>query len=37
MNRLWQQTLAQIEKSLNPQHFATWIRPIRLVSLDKDL
>lgn len=37
MNRLWQQTLAHIEKSLNPQHFATWIRPIRLVSLEKDL
>lgn len=37
MNRLWQETLAHIEKSLNPQHFATWIRPIRLVSLDKDL
>ncbi len=37
MNRLWQETLAQLEKSLNPQHYATWIRPIRLIGMDKDL
>lgn len=37
MNPLWQETLAHLEQHLNPQHFATWIKPIRLVSIDKDL
>ena len=37
MNRLWQETLAHLEQILSPQHFATWVRPIRLVSLEKDL
>jgi len=36
MNRLWQETLAQLEQTLNPQHFATWIKPIRLIKVDKD-
>lgn len=37
MNRLWQETLSHLEKMLSPQHFATWIRPIRFVGLEKDL
>jgi chromosomal replication initiator protein len=37
MNRLWQETLAHLEKSLSPQHFATWIKPIRFVGIEKDL
>ena len=37
MNKLWQDTLAQLEASLNPQHFATWIKPLRLVEIDRDL
>lgn len=37
MNKLWQDTLAQLEASLNPQHFATWIKPLRLVQIDRDL
>lgn len=36
MNPLWQETLEKLEKSLNPQHYSTWIKPIRLVSIDKD-
>ena len=35
MNRLWQETLAQLEQTLNPQHFTTWIKPIHLVNVDK--
>ena len=37
MHRLWQETLALIEEGLNPQHFNTWIKPIRFVGLEKDL
>ncbi len=37
MNPLWQETLDKLEKNLTPQHFNTWIKPIRLVSIDKDL
>jgi chromosomal replication initiator protein len=36
MNRLWQETLAHLEQTLNPQHFSTWIKPIRFVRVDKD-
>jgi chromosomal replication initiator protein len=36
MNRLWQEAVSQLEKTLSPQHFSTWIRPIRFVSLKKD-
>lgn len=37
MNRLWQETLAHLEQTLNPQHFSTWIRPIRFTGMDKDM
>lgn len=36
MNRLWQETLSHIEKTLSPQHFSTWIKAIRLVGIEKD-
>ena len=36
MNRLWQETLGHLEKTLSPQHFSTWIKPLRFVSLKKD-
>ncbi len=36
MNRLWQEAVSQLEKTLSPQHFSTWIRPIRFLSLKKD-
>jgi len=37
MNRLWNETLALLEQTLNPQHFATWIKPIRFVRVEKDV
>ena len=37
MNKLWQETVSHLEKTLNPQHFSTWIKPVRFVSLKKDL
>ena len=37
MNRLWRETLGHLEQVLNPQHFSTWIKPIRCVSVDKDI
>jgi chromosomal replication initiator protein len=36
MNRLWQETLKHLEQTLSPQHFATWIKPIRFVAIRKD-
>src|SRR5512145_292237 len=37
MSKLWQDALAQLEASLNPQYFNTWIKPLRLVRIDRDL
>lgn len=37
MNKLWQDTLEQLESNLNPQHFNTWIKPLKLVKLDQDV
>lgn len=37
MNRLWQETLAHLGQTLSPQHFSTWIKPIRFTGLEKDL
>ncbi|PLX99219.1 MAG: chromosomal replication initiator protein DnaA [Desulfuromonas sp.] len=37
MNKLWEETLDQLEKHLNAQHFSTWIKPIRLQSINKDV
>jgi chromosomal replication initiator protein len=37
MSKLWQDALVQLEANLNPQHFATWIKPLRLVTIDRDL
>lgn len=36
MNPLWQETLDKLKKDLNPQHFTTWIKPIKLLSIDRD-
>lgn len=33
---LWKETLNQLENSLSPQHFSTWIRPIRFLGIDHD-
>lgn len=37
MNRLWLETTSSLEKSMNSQHFSTWIKPIRFVALEKDV
>ncbi len=37
MNKLWNDTLSQLESNLNPQHFNTWIKPLKLIKLEKDL
>jgi chromosomal replication initiator protein len=37
MHRLWHETLAHLEQTLNPQHFSTWIKPIRFVRVEKDV
>jgi len=37
MSNLWQETLVSLEQSLNTQHYATWIRPIKFVEIDKDI
>ncbi|WP_303722379.1 chromosomal replication initiator protein DnaA [Malonomonas rubra] len=35
--RIWPETLAKLEESLNPQHFSMWIKPIECVNADSDL
>jgi len=37
MKRLWHETLALLEQTLNPQHYSTWIKPIRFIGVDKDI
>ena len=37
MERLWQETLKNLEQKLSPQHFRTWIRPISFAGVKKDL
>ncbi|MBW2452068.1 MAG: chromosomal replication initiator protein DnaA [Deltaproteobacteria bacterium] len=36
-SKLWQDTLAELELNLSPQHFSTWIKPLKLVKIEKDL
>ena len=33
-NKIWKETLDKLEQVLNPQHFATWIKPIIFVSIE---
>lgn len=37
INKLWRDALVQLEANLSPQHFTTWIKPLRLVSIERDL
>jgi chromosomal replication initiator protein len=37
MKKLWLETLTHLEQTLNAQHFNTWIKPIKLVAIEKDL
>lgn len=36
MERLWQETLKNLQGKLAPQHFNTWIKPIRFAGIKKD-
>ena len=37
MSKLWDDTLAQLELNLSPQHFSTWIKPLKLVKIEQDM
>ncbi len=37
MNKLWKDTLQHLEGQLSAQHFSTWIKPIRLQGIAKDV
>jgi len=37
MNKLWKDTLQHLEGQLNAQHYSTWIKPIRLLNITKDI
>ena len=36
MSKLWEDTLVQLELNLSPQHFSTWIKPLKLVKIEQD-
>ena len=37
MNKLWKDTLQHLQSQLSAQHFSTWIKPIRLQTINKDV
>jgi chromosomal replication initiator protein len=37
MSKLWDDTLTHLEQNLNPQHFSTWIKPLKFVKVEQDL
>lgn len=37
MSKLWDDTLANLELNLSPQHFSTWIKPLKLVKIEQDM
>jgi len=37
MSKLWDDTLAHLELNLSPQHFTTWIKPLKLVKIEQDM
>ncbi len=37
MSKLWDDTLAHLELNLSPQHFSTWIKPLKLVKIEQDM
>lgn len=36
MNRLWQETITALEQTMPQQHFATWIKPIEFIEMDRE-
>ena len=37
MSKLWDETLSHLELNLSPQHFSTWIKPLKLVKIEQDM
>lgn len=37
MSKLWEDTLTQLELNLSPQHFSTWIKPLKFVKIEQDV
>ncbi len=37
MEQLWQETLDQLKQQISPQHFKTWIQPLKPIALEKDM
>ncbi len=37
MSKLWDDTLAHLKLNLSPQHYSTWIKPLRLVKIEQDM
>ncbi len=37
MSKLWNDTLTHLELNLSPQHFSTWIKPLKLVKIEQDM
>ena len=37
MSKLWDDTLAHLKLNLSPQHFSTWIKPLKLVKIEQDM
>lgn len=36
MSKLWEDTLVQLELKLSPQHYATWIKPLKFIKIEQD-
>src|SRR5210317_519971 len=37
MSKLWDDTLSHLELNLSPQHFSTWIKPLKLIKIEQDM
>ncbi|MEZ4600950.1 MAG: chromosomal replication initiator protein DnaA [Syntrophotaleaceae bacterium] len=37
MNGIWEKTLTQLEQTLTPQHFSTWIKPINFIGVEENV
>lgn len=37
MSKLWDDALTHLELNLSPQHFSTWIKPLKLVKIEQDM
>ncbi|MGD9020056.1 MAG: chromosomal replication initiator protein DnaA, partial [Desulfuromonadales bacterium] len=37
MSKLWEDTLTHLELNLSSQHYATWIKPLKLIKIEQDM